>query len=169
MTVFLRFCDVVDRLTGYIDRVCRWGLIFASGFILILLMTQVLMRYVLRSPLPWVEELSTYALGFMILWGAACYVRTWQHVRVGALSARLPMTLRSAILIGLNLLLVMVAWLLVTSGYKLAQLGVRELSPSGSFIMYWPRQAMTTGGVLILIQASNNVLRVLSGRHQGML
>lgn len=169
MTVFLRFCDVFEWITGAIDRVTRWGLISTAGLILGLLVTQVLMRYVMHSPIIWVEELATYTLGFMILWGTACYVRTWQHVRVGSLSARLPLTLRCSILIGLNLLLIWVGWLLVTSGYRLAVLGVQELSPSGSFVMYWPRQAMTTGGVLIIVQAANNVLRVVRGQHQGML
>lgn len=169
MTVFLRFCDMFELITGAIDRATRWGLISAAGLILGLLVTQVFMRYVVHLPIIWVEELATYTLGFMILWGTACYVRTWQHVRVGSFSALLPLTLRCSILVGLNFLLMWVGWLLVTSGHSLAVLGVQELSPSGSFIMYWPRQAMTTGGVLIIIQAANNVLRVVRGQYQGML
>ncbi|WP_164730557.1 TRAP transporter small permease [Pelagibacterium montanilacus] len=169
MTYFQKFAQLFDTFSGYVDRFCRIGLMVTASLILLLLITQVGMRYVLRSPLIWVEELAAYTLGFMVLWGAASYIRTWQHIQVNTLFLMMPLAARTAAVIAINLLLLWFAYLLVVSGNTLAQLGANELSPSGTFVMFWPRQGMTTGGILIIIQATNNILRCLSGRPGEMV
>jgi len=169
MTAFRTLAGLIDRACGYVDLAVRAALVFFAGLILSLLILQVAMRYVIRSPLIWVEELAAYTLAFLVLWGAACYVRSWQHIRVDTFFNLFPAVLRMALAIGINLLIVYFGYLLLNAGHRLAMLGANDLSDSGHFNLYWPRQAMTTGALLMMLQASNNVLRVLSGRGKPLV
>lgn len=160
----------------YFDRLCHWIDIavraIISGFaasILILLMLQVIMRYFIKTPLIWVEELSSYALAFLVLWGTSCLVRSWGNIRVDTFYNAMPRMPRYVIAILLNVLIIYLGYLLFNSGHRLAQLGANDLSPSGTFGMFWPRQAMTTGAVLIMLQALNNVVSLVTGRGQHMV
>jgi TRAP-type transport system small permease protein len=161
-----RIADTLEALTGYIDRLTRGALIFFCGLIFSLLILQVLMRYIIRSPLIWVEELSSYTFAFLVLWGCACYVRSWQHIKVDTLLNLMPVRLQDALVLLINLLLIYFGFMLSSAGYRLAMLGANDLSDSGMFNMFWPRQAMVTGGILIIVQASNNVSRILAGRSR---
>lgn len=163
-TGFQRAAAWFDWACGRVDAAVRLALILFASLIFALLILQVVMRYVIRTPLVWVEELSSYTLAFMVLWGAACLVRGWEHVRVETFYAMLPALLRKVIAVGLNLLLIYVGYLLLTSGHRLAMLGAADLSDSGYFNLFWPRQAMTTGAALIMLQAFNNILGVFAGR-----
>jgi TRAP-type C4-dicarboxylate transport system permease small subunit len=168
-TQFQRVAQAVDRLCHHIDFAVRAALVFFAGLILSLLILQVVMRYLIRTPLIWVEELSSYTLAFLVLWGAACYVRSWQHIRVDTFYNLFPYRVRAGIAVGLNLLIVYFGYLLLMAGHQLALLGAGDLSDSGIFNLYWPRQAMTSGGALIMLQAANNILRVLAGEADAIL
>jgi TRAP-type C4-dicarboxylate transport system permease small subunit len=163
-TTFQRIVHRIDRVCGHLDLAVRGGLILFAGLILTLLILQVVMRYVIRTPLIWVEELSSYALAFLVLWGAACYVRSWQHIRVDTFFNAFPRKARLVLAIGINVLIVYFGYLLILAGHRLAMLGAADLSDSGMFNLFWPRQAMTTGGALMMVQAANNILLVLAGR-----
>jgi TRAP-type C4-dicarboxylate transport system permease small subunit len=128
-----------------------------------LLILQVVMRYLVRTPLIWVEELTSYSLAFVVLWGAACYIRSWQHIRVDTFFNALPEKVRTVLALFLNVLVVYFGYLLLTAGHQLAMLGATDLSDSGIFNLFWPRQAMTTGGVLLIQQGGNNLLRIVAG------
>jgi TRAP-type transport system small permease protein len=153
----------IDWFCGRIDAAVRIALMGFMGLILSLLILQVLMRYVVRTPLIWVEELTSYSLAFVVLWGAASYIRSWQHIRVDTLFNALPEKVRMVLALFLNVLVVYFGYLLLTAGHQLAMLGAADLSDSGMFNLFWPRQAMTTGGVLFILQGGNNLLRILAG------
>lgn len=163
-TALERVSVLCDNVCHYVDFAVRTALVFFAGLILALLILQVVMRYIIRTPLIWVEELSSYTLAFLVLWGAACYVRSWQHIRVDTFYNMFPRNVRAGLAIGLNLLIVYFGYLLLMAGYRLALLGAGDLSDSGIFNLFWPRQAMTTGGALMMLQAANNILRVIAGR-----
>ena len=164
MTAFRLWAERIDRVCGYIDAAVRVALMFFMGLILSLLILQVVMRYLVRTPLIWVEELTSYSLAFVVLWGAASYIRSWQHIRVDTLFNALPEKLRMVLALALNVLVVYFGYLLLTAGHQLAMLGAADLSDSGIFNLFWPRQAMTTGGALFILQGANNLLRILAGQ-----
>jgi TRAP-type transport system small permease protein len=168
MIMFRQFAHVVEVVSGFVDRATKWLLIFFSGLIFSLLVLQVLMRYVIRSPLIWVEELTSYTLAFLVLWGCACYVRSWQHIKVDTLLHAMPLRFQATIILLTNVLLIYFGYMLATAGYQLALLGAGDLSDSGIFNLFWPRQAMVTGGILIMLQAFNNICRILSGQAEAL-
>jgi len=61
-------------------------------FVLLLVVAtlQVLMRYVIRMPLPWTEELARFLLIWVTFLGAASVTRRKLHIKVEFLSQRYP-------------------------------------------------------------------------------
>lgn len=163
MSALRLWAERIDRLCGRIDAAVRIALMALMGLILSLLILQVVMRYLIRTPLIWVEELTSYSLAFVVLWGAASYIRSWQHIRVDTLFNALPEKVRMVLALALNVLVVYFGYLLLTAGHQLAMLGAADLSDSGVFNLFWPRQAMTTGGTLFILQGGNNLLRIVVG------
>ena len=45
--------------------------------------------------------------------------------------------------------------LFIRAGFNFADMGRTEYSPSGFFIVFWPRMIMPIGGILISLQALN--------------
>ncbi|MDN3523177.1 TRAP transporter small permease [Halomonas ramblicola] len=164
-TVAARF----DTFCGYVDRASRYTLIFLSSLIFILLMLQVVMRYLIRSPLAWVEELTSYALAYLVLFACSSYIRSWQHIRVDTFANAFPKSLQTITFAAINILVIYFAYLIIFSGYRLALLGAGDLTPSGAFTLYWPRMALVIGGALIMLQAFNNLLRAISGKVETLL
>nr|WP_269558009.1 TRAP transporter small permease [Halomonas sp. 1513] len=132
-------------------------------------MLQVVMRYLIRSPLAWVEELTSYALAYMVLFACSCLVRSWENIRVETLVNFLPRILQILIFMFINILIIYFSYLIIFAGHRLAELGAGDLTPSGAFTLYWPRMALVIGGALIMLQATNNLFRALSGKADPLL
>jgi len=98
MTAFRRLAGWFDWLCGVVDRAVRGALVVFAGTILVLLVLQVVMRYVISEPLIWLSEFTAYTLAFMVLWGAACYVRSWQHIKVDTLFLALPVSWKGTLI-----------------------------------------------------------------------
>jgi len=64
-----------------------------------------------------------------------------------------------AIKIIVSLLVIGYAYVMIRYGYAFAEFGRNEYSPSGFFIVYWPRLALPIGGLLIALQSVNLIGR----------
>lgn len=56
---------IISRSSDYLDAGCRWAATGFFGALLVLVLFQVVARYILRNPPPWTEELGRYCM----VWG----------------------------------------------------------------------------------------------------
>lgn len=147
--------DWLDYISGWIDRAVQWCLIFFLAAIYILMMTQVLLRYVIFTPVIWIEEVAAYLLPLLAIWGAATCFRQNNHLSVSFFLDQLPEALRRFVLLAIYALVFYFAWKITSSGLALADLGRAERATSGAFALYWPRILIVIGGVLVMIQIAN--------------
>lgn len=166
---FKAIAEKIDAVCGAIDRLVQYSLIFFIGSIFILLMLQVVMRYLIRTPLVWVEEITSFTLAYLVMWACSALVRKWQHIRVDTFVNAMPGKVQLIVFSLINVLLIYIAYLIIFAGHQLALLGESDVSASGYFNLYWPRMALVSGGVLIIIQAFNNVVLAVSGGAEYML
>lgn len=154
---------VYDRLLGGVDTVARWAIGLSLGGVFILLVTQVLVRYVLPFPLPWVEEGATYLSGYVAMIGAAVCLRDGFHLQVDLLRDRLGPQMQFCLLIFQQLLVLGFGLFLVRYGIKFVELGWGQTSPSSYFMVSHARMAMPIGGVLLILQAIAMIGRAVIG------
>ena len=69
MTGLRELIGIWDKVTGYIDIAARWFMGVALLGILAMLLLQILIRYVLPFPAPWVEEMAVYLSGAVAMVG----------------------------------------------------------------------------------------------------
>lgn len=70
--------------------------VLCMGMILILVVAQVVLRYVFNSPLTWSEELAVYIMVWMTFIGSVICMRDNEHIEVTILVDYLPHGLRRA-------------------------------------------------------------------------
>lgn len=150
---FFRWLDAWDAAMGWLDTLCRWAIGAALLGVLAMLLLQVLVRYVLPFPLPWVEEVAVYMSGYVAMIGAAVCLRQGYHLQVDLFSARLSPGARAAHALIVNLFVAFFALFLLRYGIKFVELGAGQTSPSSYFPVSAGRLAMPVGGALLFLQA----------------
>jgi TRAP-type C4-dicarboxylate transport system permease small subunit len=85
---------MLRRVVWRVDRVLWWVLSVGGSALLsvmvVLTVTQVLMRYVFRAPLIWSDELATYSFIWTSMIGAAIAVQARGHYGLELLVTALP-------------------------------------------------------------------------------
>ena len=146
----------VDRTTGFVDRIVQIAVVAVFVVLFALLNLQVGMRYVIRVPLIWLEELAGFLLAYLALWGSSSCIRSDKHVVVTILPDRITSArVRHWLSIAVHACLAFYLYYLTVYGYQFAALGAGEVTPSGSFDFFVPRLSLFTGGILMLIQTAN--------------
>ena len=142
-----------DRATGYVDTASRWFMGMAMLGILAMLILQVLIRYVLPFPAPWVEEMAVYLSGYVALVGMSVCLRASFHLEVDLLVNTMSRRMRRMHTTFLMAIVALFAVYLIKYGMKFVELGFGQVSPSSYLYVSYARLSVPLGGVLLLLQA----------------
>jgi TRAP-type C4-dicarboxylate transport system permease small subunit len=158
----------MDALLNKIEAVTDWvsGALMAwSIFVLmILVLLEVVTRYLLNQPLSIAEEYGGYMLVAMTMVGLAYTWKENGHINVDLLISRLPPGVRTRLrLITLVLAVVLTALLVAASTLLVSQsflFGVR----SGSWLrtpLAWPQMILVLGSALLVMQLCAEIVKTL--------
>ena len=153
MTGLISAIGLWDRVTGYIDTAARWFMGLALFGILMMLLLQIMIRYVLPFPAPWVEEMAVYLSGSVALVGMSVCLRANYHLEVDLLVGKLPKRARKIHRIFLMAIVALFALYLIKYGMKFVELGRGQVSPSSYLYVSHARLSVPIGGGLLLLQA----------------
>ncbi len=98
---------------------------------------QVVGRHVLRSPIPWTEEIARLLLAWLMAVGGVIALRHAQHPRVTALVRRLDAPRRDAVERGLRLVLLALFFSLVVPAWHLTVTSAHEQLPASGISGAW--------------------------------
>lgn len=136
--------------------------LLVAMFMLVIL--QVVSRYVFQSPLSWTEELARYVMIWMIFVASAHLTSTGEHIAITLIDKVLPPAWRRGVIV-LSCLIVAVACLfLIPPGWKFVSRMFRAASPAMSLPMGWVYLAALSGVCLIMVQSLINALLLVFGR-----
>ena len=80
----------MNRVVASVIRMVRWALVGIFSLMIAVTFAQVIFRYVLRSPLPWSEELARYCFVWIVFLGATLGLERGAHIGVDILTILLP-------------------------------------------------------------------------------
>jgi TRAP-type C4-dicarboxylate transport system permease small subunit len=126
----------------------------AGGLLLVVflvVLTQVLMRYLFAWPNPWSEELSRFCFIWLSMLGAALAVERKSHFGFDQAVKRLSPTRRLWARRFATAVVVAVAILLIGSGAALIRLALGQHSAALDVPMSWVYAAVPVSGLLMLI------------------
>lgn len=143
-------------------------LVILMALAVIIVSAQIVTRFVLKTPLPWSEELARYMFIWLVWVGAAFATKERKHIRIDVVVSRLPQigqkacTIISTIIwIGFTIFMVYISAVLTSSVMTGGQTG------TGSGIPMWiPYSAIPVGMALMLFRILQNCyydLKALKG------
>ncbi len=159
--------SLLERAVDAIDRVARGACYVLVATIACVMLAQVFFRYVLNSSLQWAEELSVYALIWLVFTGSVSLVRGWGHITITAFVNMLPFRARARCFVVAKALSLVFILVLVYWGFQLVSLPVHANSPSLGFSTRWVKVSIAVGSVLMALFAINEIVRDLAAlrRH----
>lgn len=117
------------------------------GMVVVVLL-QIVYRYVLAAPLSWSEEISRYLLVWVSFFGAAVAVKHRGHFGLGLSDLILPSALRVPVSLLIDLvILAFVVLVLIGQGAKFLAVGKGQGSPMLNMPMIYVYLAIPTSGL----------------------
>ena len=128
----------------------------------VVVLLQVIFRYVLNLPLFWTEELARYCLVWTSLLGSAVAVKRGRHIAVTILMERFPPALRRGLtvvaLISVAAILTIILW----GGIQLVAITRSQISPALRVSMSLPYLAVPVGAGLMLLHTMVGIFETVT-------
>jgi TRAP-type C4-dicarboxylate transport system permease small subunit len=144
----------MDRFSRAIDsfnRWIRWMCMVFSGAIFILVIAQILFRYVFKVSAPWTEEAARYLMIWMALLAAGLAFQKGQHFNIDFVTGRLRAKVQKQISLFTSFLTSLFILCIIIWGIPFAILGFFTISPGLEITMFLPYLAVpVAGGVMML-------------------
>ena len=141
------FARAVEVLNRWIRRVC----IVCSGALFVLVIAQILFRYVFKFSAPWTEEAARYLMIWMALLAAGIAFQTGQHFNIDFVTSRLRAKTQRKIALFTGFLTFLFILCIIFWGIPFAILGFFTISPGLEITMFLPYLAVpVAGGVMML-------------------
>ena len=140
-----------SQLLNAIEKIEKLLITISVAAMLIVMLYQIILRYVFHSANAWSEELARYLFIFQVMLAAAIAIRKNNHLQIDALINFLPprwkiiSTLLSTI-VGIIFLL-----FLLVSSIDLVKTGARNLSVGLGVPMSIPYLCLPIGSILMLL------------------
>lgn len=151
--------DLLEKLVKVLA-----GLALATVFVLVI--AQVVCRYILDYPLPSASELSIYAMIWSIFLGAAVAFRHGSHIAVEMLRNSLPYRARRVADTLVFVALLIFLLIVVYYGYALSGHAMRQISPASRIPVGYIALAMPLCSVLAIVFLTENFIRGWLRREQ---
>jgi TRAP-type transport system small permease protein len=155
-----------QRIISTAVAICRLGVGLAFAVLIFSVLLQVVGRTTGSSPI-WTEELTRFALLYLVAFGAGLSFRTGDMVNVDVacenLPGRLPWILR---LVSAAATAVLAAWLLLPA-WKYVSIGWMQRSPALSVQMSYVHFSVWLLLALLLVFALLRVYGMLTGAEDG--
>ena len=130
------------------EGLCR----LAMALMTILVMLQVVLRYLFNAPLSWVEEATVYLMIWMAMIGCGIAVRRGAHVAMTVVVEKLPRRFTRVMApcsqLAMFTFLLVVAW----QGLLLAMSVANTYSPALGLSIMWPYLSVPVGAAFMVVQ-----------------
>lgn len=146
-----QFLKRVNRRAVAIESMLAGSLVL-TVFVVVLL--QVVMRYLFQRPNPWSEELSRFGFIWLSMLGAALAVELRTHFVFDQLVGRLRPKLQTLVRICSTAFVVALAVGLIVFGLDLVVLASSQRSPALNLPISWVYASVPVAGLLMLLHIS---------------
>ena len=139
----------MKTLNLVVDTLCKFIMGISALIVFVITFAQVLCRFVLKSPLPWSQDVLRLAFTYMVYWGAAWCVKTKGHLNVDVLLTALPVKARRILELLINLVLCGLFIFMIVQGGKFASLGLTQTTSYLPLPMTWYYLSIPSAAVVM--------------------
>jgi TRAP-type C4-dicarboxylate transport system permease small subunit len=139
------------KFDSMLARVEGWGLMFLVAVMTVVVLLQVIYRYLLSQPLYWSEELARYLFVWISILGATLSVQRRGHFGMDFFFRMFPEKGKRLLIFLIYLLMGGVVLVLLVQGIALVQKTAAQLSPAMEISMGWAYACLPAGACLMVI------------------
>ena len=161
-------------VTHHLIRLCdrlRWaakGLLVVSGAAMaVIVMLQIIFRFVIFVPLPWSEELARYLMIWTGMVGSFVALREGRHIGVTMVVDRLPPRAATWVSVFVQAATILFLVVLTQQGFALTLVNLSQLSPAMRIPMFYPYLAVPVGAALMIVELTAGILRSIYLQEPG--
>jgi TRAP-type C4-dicarboxylate transport system permease small subunit len=159
MKVLHAIVKIIEKVTDVLSGQLQAGIIF---FLMVMLLIEVLTRYILRSPLSIADEMGGYLLVSITFMGLAYTWKERGHVRVTLLISRLPDKIAHLLRFITLILATVFTCLLIKACYGLISDSLLFESRSGSWLrtpLAYPQTILLIGAIMLFLQLVAEIIK----------
>ncbi len=134
-----------ERFTALLRAIIAAAVICFYSYMAVVVLLQVLGRYVFNYSIDWSTETATFAQIWMVLLAAGVAMHRRLHVGVDVMVSRLPNQLQRAAIIVTSLLCLWFLWVTIEGSFKLIKIGFIQTSPALGLPMWLPYLSLPVG------------------------
>jgi TRAP-type C4-dicarboxylate transport system permease small subunit len=112
----------------------------------------------------WVEEVGEWSLAWLTFIGAALGIRRGAHFAVHLVIDHFPPALRTSVLVGQCVLIVVFGALMAVFGWQVTELNSQSFSPALVLNLRWLYLSSVVGGILMVVYGLVSLSDVFTGR-----
>lgn len=151
------------------ERLVEWLMALALSIMVILIFSNVVLRYGFNTGLAWAEEVSRLMFVWMIFLGAILALRHHAHLGVEFMVEKLPPALRRACAVISHLLMLYALWLFLSGSWTQTVIGLNTYST----VLGFPTALMAGSGLLcaasMMLIVAVNLWRIVRRDSKAMV
>ena len=156
----MKFFNGLDRFIGAVCGV-------TMAIMMLLVLQQVLFRYVLKIPSPATQEIAIYCMVYVAMLGSVLAIRHKTHVAVNFVVDRLPPRFASAVRIISSLIVIAFFVILFWQGCKLTQRATFQHSTTTGITVAYIMVSIPISAVLSIIFTLEHLVHEIRGLGRG--
>jgi TRAP-type C4-dicarboxylate transport system permease small subunit len=146
MKVVMKSIDFMNKIVGIIV-----GLML--GLMSIIIVAQVVCRFILEYPLTWTEEAARYLMVYTVFLGASLALRHHKMIAIEIISESVKPKVRKVLRIIVMIISIVFCFMLLFKGIEMLDIVQRQTSASLGISMDIPYMAIPIGAALMIINA----------------
>ena len=155
---------MLQKLIDAITRLLSLLMVLALALMVLLVFTNVVLRYAFNSGLTVSEELSRWLFVWMTFLGAFVGLHDKGHLGTDTLVARLPVAGRKACFVVAHALMLFCCWLILSGSWQQLQINLETTSPVMEVSMAWFYGSGVVFATLAFLILGHELFKLLSGR-----
>jgi len=159
--------NVLKKLFKIFEYLEDYFLVGSLVFTVLLVFSQVIMRYVFNNSLAWSEELARYIFTWQVWLGTSYGIKYKQHIRVKLFNSRIPMPYRDYVEIIVILIWMAICVFLTINGGMLVSrlLQNNQLSPVLRMPMGYVYMCIPVSGLMMIVRLIKSMYELCNVRR----
>lgn len=148
----------MDKLRKLLDKFLRVLNVVILSILVLLIVWQVITRYLLGAPSVWSEELASYGFAWATMLGATYVFGKREHMNVDFMTIKFSLKVQKILaIVSESLILIFALTILIYGGIQNTFLTIQQLSPSLPVTMGYLYSVVPISGVFISIYSILNI------------
>ncbi|HLR68266.1 MAG TPA: TRAP transporter small permease [Virgibacillus sp.] len=156
----------IDKISYWIDQAIRSFITVFLSLMTIIMLVQIIGRFVFNSGIVWTDEISRYLMVWLVFLGAAVATRDWSHISVSVLEEN-SKTMKKILPPIQKIFMLIYTVVVIKFGYDILDIVANQASPNAGISMAIVYSVFPLSCIIMVIHLIARFTKQNS-RHEGV-